>query len=136
MPWLTQAPMAPLKCRNNASVYRLIPASSSFLRSLDNDGASSAIDGKAHPGGNALGGPWYADDRRDAVLTGHDSAMRHGAAHLHHQAASSEEERRPARIGGRRDQADDVDAVRSACDAAASLGVPVARKENGNGSIK
>jgi len=38
--------------------------------------------------------------------------------------------------GLRGSSADDVDAVRSACDAAASLGVPVARKEKGNGSIK
>jgi hypothetical protein len=47
---------------------------------------------------------WYADDCRDAILAGHDSAMRHRSAHFHHQATGGEEEGGPAGVGRGRDQ--------------------------------
>src|SRR5438128_12503473 len=75
-----------------------------ITRGLDDDGASGAIDGETHPVGDTLSRLWYADDRRDAILAGHDSAMRHRSTHFHHQATSSEEEGCPARVGRGRDQ--------------------------------
>jgi hypothetical protein len=41
-----------------------------------------------------------ADHRWNAVLTGDDGAVRHRAAHFHHQTTSDQKERRPARICG------------------------------------
>ena len=75
-----------------------------ITRGLDDDGASGAIDGETHPVGDTLSRLWYADDRRDTILAGHDSAMRHRPTHFHHQATSSEEEGCPARVGRGRDQ--------------------------------
>src|SRR6266516_7287580 len=70
-----------------------------ITRGLEDDDASSANDGETHPVGDTLSRLWYANDRRDAILAGHDSAMRHRPTHFHHQATGSEEEGCPARVG-------------------------------------
>src|SRR5579884_517499 len=44
------------------------------------------------------------DHRREAKLASHYRAMREVASGLHHHCTGSQEQRRPARIGGRRDQ--------------------------------
>src|SRR5918994_6866937 len=77
---------------------------SSVASFLKGDLASGAVHDDLFSRGDALCGIRYADDRRDAVLSGHDRAVRHGSAHLHHQAAGGKEERRPPRIGRRRHQ--------------------------------
>src|SRR5436305_1893592 len=89
--------------RNNARVLRLITVSSSRGK-LDDDGTRGTIDCELHPARDELSGTWYANDCWDAVLAGHDSAMRHRSAHFHHQATGREEERRPAGVGRRSDQ--------------------------------
>src|SRR5579864_5860677 len=50
---------------------------------------------------DTLCGTQNADDRGDAIFAGNDRAVRYGSAHFHYQAASGEEERRPAGIGRR-----------------------------------
>src|SRR5712691_2146242 len=85
----------------------LLPRRSFFRKwtlFINDDGTSSAIDGNAHPARYALGGSCYTDDCRKAILTSHDSTVRHGPAHLHHQTCCGEKQRCPAGIGGRRDQ--------------------------------
>jgi hypothetical protein len=71
---------------------------------LNGDLPGCSINGDAASGGDAFGGSRDSDDRRDAILTGHDRTVRNGPAHLHDQPASREEEGRPAGIGGWRDQ--------------------------------
>src|SRR5215207_786263 len=48
---------------------------------------------------DVLGGVWYPDYGRDAVLAGDHGTVRHGSSHLHYEATGREEERRPARVG-------------------------------------
>src|SRR6266849_3979006 len=61
---------------------------------LNGDLPGCSINGDAASGGDALCGSCDPDD----------SAVRDGPAHFHDQPASSEEERRPAGIGGGSDQ--------------------------------
>ena len=68
------------------------------------DAAGGAVDRDAGAGLDPRRGVGHAHDRGDAVLAGHDGTVRVGPAHLHHQRARREEQRGPARVGGRRDQ--------------------------------
>src|SRR6266540_567938 len=85
----------------DALILAILESSLFILHSHD---ARRSVDRNLIAGRDALDSALDADDSRDAVLAGHDRAMRHGAAHLHHQAAGREEEWGPARIGGRRDE--------------------------------
>ncbi len=61
------------------------------------DGDLPAVDDPIRGIGNA-------HHRGDSVFPGHRRAVRVRPAHLHHQATRGQEQRRPPRVGGRRDQ--------------------------------
>src|SRR5258708_6061282 len=43
--------------------------------------------------------PLHTNHRRNTIVAGDNSTMRHGTAHLHYQTTSGKEERRPTWIG-------------------------------------
>ena len=69
--------------------------------SLKSHHAAGAVDGHLVACRDGLRRARHPHDRGDAVLPRDDGAMAVGAAHLHHEPAGREEQRRPARVGGR-----------------------------------
>src|SRR5712692_10016491 len=98
IPRLTQVPMAPLTCTNNAKGYRLIVASSLSLSRLKGNGPCGAIDCDTTASLDALCRAWHANDCRDTILASHNRAVCHRSSCFHHQPRCLEEQGGPTGV--------------------------------------
>src|SRR6266699_1225077 len=67
---------------------------------LEGDGSGRTIYSAALASYDVLCSTGCTHNCRDTVLAGDDGSVGHHAAHFHDEATSSQEERRPARVGG------------------------------------